>query len=888
MIRTVPHRYARVAAIVMVAIGAGLPPALRDVRGQQSPAGGVSDWGLASAGPFTTLTALEIRNDTDVDRVGEVAFSAVPIARLTDLRGVSELAVVSPDGRRIPAQFSPVSRWGGAPHDAALPIRWLEVTVSTAAPPHTTVVYELRRYAALAASAHPDDLRVVEAGGAHTVHTGGAAFELDPSLPALVRTIMRDDAIVYRHTSDAGPRVVDRSGARLAARVDPGSFTWETLGPVRAVARLRGHFTRAAAACGRDLAYDVRLTFERGSADIGIEYHVVNECGDGLQPAGRLSDGAPWWNRTYAVNEVSWNFPFALARAREIAARGAGATHRRAALDDAGSFVAEQEPGTPGAVYRRARITRDGNELETAAAFENPFVAVADDRITAMLQQPWMRYREPQALAIQSAMLSLRTISRPTVIGEAQAVWGLGRLTLLDGNQIDALDAAAEQARVALERGLLVHAPVAYLDSTAVMPPLSPSGSDPYRASYQSALEQVHEETVRPGAQWDRRKIFGVLLWPDYPADPLVETINQPSATQPGSNYWSASAAELRQWFVDGDPRWVWDFALPQEYTQLFTNYYNLGSRNNQEAGNYRGGFTVVAGSGAVPGEVFRSGWGSDDYTYNQGSDEAYLIRPGGALRDRFAQAADTFIRRYGPAGIPPDAQRRRDRDLQALTIARGTAQRVNFLGYAAQFVPGAGARYVSSLTAVMNEYVQDNLRGGIFCQADVANEQACVGTWGIYHFVAVQLGMFLDYLYMVPPDDPRAAAIRRAIAVTADQYYRVLMDPSGDGVIDAPADWYGQLDCTFRDGGATLAGCTGHRTPEPVYSHEQPGALAFLLVAHHLLPSDRMCRAAAAALPRALTTGLTYLQSGAGWNKGAAQSAHHVLHAVAIAPRCS
>jgi hypothetical protein len=47
------------------------------------------------------------------------------------------------------------------------------------------------------------------------------------------------------------------------------------------------------------------------------------------------------------------------------------------------------------------------------------------------------------------------------------------------------------------------------------------------------------------------------------------------------------------------------------------------------------------------------------------------------------------------------------------------------------------------------------------------------------------------------------------------------------------------------------------------------------------------MCTAAAHALPSALAAGLTYMTSGTGWTKGAAQSAHMVAHGLASA-RCS
>ena len=71
------------------------------------------------------------------------------------------------------------------------------------------------------------------------------------------------------------------------------------------------------------------------------------------------------------------------------------------------------------------------------------------------------------------------------------------------------------------------------------------------------------------------------------------------------------------------------------------------------------------------------------------------------------------------------------------------------------------------------------------------------------------------------------------------------------------------------------------------MYAHERPGALGFVLLVAKLTGDERMCTAAAHALPSALAAGLTYMTSGTGWTKGAAQSAHMVAHGLASA-RCS
>src|SRR5439155_24467020 len=130
-------------------------------------------------------------------------------------------------------------------------------------------------------------------------------------------------------------------------------------------------------------------------------------------------------------------------------------------------------------------VSRDGAPLEAKVQFVKPFVAAVDRTVTAMIQLPWMRYREPQALALGNSELSIRFISRPSIIGEAQGIWNVARLTLLDGDRtIRQIQDARDQRAMALERGLLVHVPVAYLDSTRVMPPLALRAKSAAGAAY--------------------------------------------------------------------------------------------------------------------------------------------------------------------------------------------------------------------------------------------------------------------------------------------------------------------------------------------------------------------------------------------------------------------
>src|SRR5207253_1358097 len=147
-----------------------------------------------------------------------------------------------------------------------------------------------------------------------------------------------------------------------------------------------------------------------------------------------------------------------------------GDTVITAAVDGTSQTFVEQQRGKVGTVYRRSSTVVNGISRESADYLKKPFVALGDTTVTAMVTMPWMRYREPQALTAKASELSLRFISAPATVGEAQGVWGFGRLHFFEGNVTDQqMGRARDQITALLERGLLVHVPVEYLDSTRVM-----------------------------------------------------------------------------------------------------------------------------------------------------------------------------------------------------------------------------------------------------------------------------------------------------------------------------------------------------------------------------------------------------------------------------------
>ncbi len=157
---------------------------------------------------------MEVRNDTDLLRDREVAFSSIPIPRSLNLLDTSELVLLGPGDRRLAAQFSVISRWASTVDDTSAPIRWLQIAVRPRVEAQQSTFYALRRYPGVGAAADPWALTVQAENDLWRVSTGLADYLLDPDDPALIQSItvdLNDDGIglanVYQHQPGAGPRL---------------------------------------------------------------------------------------------------------------------------------------------------------------------------------------------------------------------------------------------------------------------------------------------------------------------------------------------------------------------------------------------------------------------------------------------------------------------------------------------------------------------------------------------------------------------------------------------------------------------------------------------------------------------------------------------------------
>jgi hypothetical protein len=891
--------------LASLAVWAGAPavgcPSGLDVGGVLE-----GDLGAAPGGAFEEIGCVEIANDLGLER-REVAWSGVPVPRELGLLAADGLVVVGPGERRLAAQLDVFARWGGPVDDPVLAIRWLEVSVPARVGAGGTSVYSLRRYSGPPAPVDPFAASVATGtGGRWTVDTGLATFTLDPANPALLDEIaidLDDDGAgrtsVYQHAPGAGPRLVvpGAGGADLvlgtaiagAASVDPGGFEWVETGPVKAVAVLRGHLADSGGStlCTRDgLAYErfgytLVATFLRGSRHVRLGFTLRNECSDAL--------GGPWTDDAVTVRRASWELPFGAAAGPGGAVLyHAGAGAAAAAPSGSAAVRVEQRHGAGSPWLRRARVVVDGATLESAEAFERPFAALAGPAFAAAVQLGWMRFREPQALVgAADGTLSIEVVGQEILLGEGKGLWNHALVGILPAGASPAATLAdLEALRVAgaaeLERGLLVRAPAPLWNAAGLYPSLGLGGPSAIAAAYGALMEELHDQTVAPGGQWHRAKTFGAQLWPDVQYDLWSVDHATPAANSGAMNYWNPSGAELLELFRTGDPKWAWDFALPQSWLQMHTAYLNVGDESH---GN-RAGFAVTSG-GDGAGHWHRSAFGSDDYSYDMGMHLAYALRPDPALRDRFAQAGRTAVERYS---IPEVQEGTRERFVDQVDLTRQVIQHFWLLADCAELVPGArGQTCHDRLLEVVAELARDNLKAGVLCEGDDPPPGACS--------VPQQ---FMQNALMVPFLDRMArnygdveGLLVRGIVESARALYTWGLPKQADGVsLAVGGSWAAGMDCALSGAGTAVASCAAAPDSDGnlgMYNPTKPHTVAVLLMAQAHDGSLGLCDVARAAYDDpALAAGWQeFLGNDSGWWKGAAQMVQSMAFGVGLYDTC-
>ena len=177
------------------------------------------------------------------------------------------IAVVSPDGKRLPAQTAATGRWP----DGSL--RWARVNCRLPLKANEKVVCRVQFGTDVEpSSAVP--LNVAQTDARLMVIDGANRFTVNTKQFGLLQSAV----INGRESGGSAPEGVvltDDKGTRFTtAGVPPSSVTVEEWGPLQVVVRVAGDYADAEGT--RYMSYITRLTFRQGSSRVGIAHTSIN------------------------------------------------------------------------------------------------------------------------------------------------------------------------------------------------------------------------------------------------------------------------------------------------------------------------------------------------------------------------------------------------------------------------------------------------------------------------------------------------------------------------------------------------------------------------------------------------------------------------------------
>jgi len=119
---------------------------------------------------------LQIQNPNNYSVTMEPITSGIPLPRHLNITDATSLRLLDSTGVPIPAQFTPLARWGGAPAGTAQPIRWVLLDFQASVPASGTAVYSLQQGGP--GPSPSSTLKVTEGADAVRVNTGAAEFRI--------------------------------------------------------------------------------------------------------------------------------------------------------------------------------------------------------------------------------------------------------------------------------------------------------------------------------------------------------------------------------------------------------------------------------------------------------------------------------------------------------------------------------------------------------------------------------------------------------------------------------------------------------------------------------------------------------------------------------------
>ncbi len=220
------------------------------------------EWIATMPGASGLDVPLTVRETAGVARTLEPVTSGVPIPRRANLIDLARLRLLDANGKPVPAQFTPLARWGGAPGEATQPVRWLLLDFQASMPANGLAQYRL------VDSGGPlpglPAFSVTESANAIVVSTGAAQFSISKS----------DGRLTAPNLASAMyGQAVDSRGA-IFTTTGPVTATVAMQGPLRASIQVQGAYRDAG---GKALLhYTSRYWFYAGQPSVRLFHTVEN------------------------------------------------------------------------------------------------------------------------------------------------------------------------------------------------------------------------------------------------------------------------------------------------------------------------------------------------------------------------------------------------------------------------------------------------------------------------------------------------------------------------------------------------------------------------------------------------------------------------------------
>lgn len=655
-------------------------------------------------------------NDGSNNIAREPGFTSflVPLAIGTELYSLNSLTV--DDGtQRLPAQFEALGRWDGHKDDCTKPLRYAYAHVRAVPAPGANVVWHVRSDANN--QGEPTTMSVSESASEWSIDTGVARFTVPRGrFRGISRVELNNGSgfdLVSELPANESAFQIEHNGSKSTGNLDPWYFVLERRGPQTVTVAARGFY--AAAGGGRDLGYTIRLHFYASSSVVRVEHtYYYGEV------AGWGADGL---TNTTNVGRAWMRIP--MSGANGVVARADSQVHTLGLAD----LLLEQVKRTPSASAVRFNLTSGGNNVESGAWADHPFVAITGPNSYAMGTIARMSHRDPQGLRVSGNELQLDFTSSPIGVGGARGIWSVGAVDFGRGAPTTA---RADALQLHAERPLLGAPQPAYLNTTQTIGPYATSESR--FPGFFAELLNLHQ---RSRDYLRDLRVTGIQIWPDLPRNSCYQDFNcdqQRNGLYEGgdNNYWNWSKPGVDEFFRTGDNNFLYDFSLGEAYTYVET----LAVRTDHD----RISDSSVAGLAPCYGDSrgyngdYREGLNNRrdrcvaDYSYSKTIKVAALATGDPRFVDFYEEAADSVINAFG---APPDSPEQ----FLEVTLNRLSEQRLEVLTAGAEFArdPATSARLRQRLLTYVDFMLGRVLINGHSCDVggSGSNDARALGNCG-------------------------------------------------------------------------------------------------------------------------------------------------------------